>query len=30
VRFVLCMIGIALFGAVALAEAFVRRAYGRR
>jgi len=28
--FVLCMIGIALFGAVALAEEFVRRSYGRR
>jgi len=28
--FVLCMIGIALFGAVALAERYVRRQYGRR
>ena len=28
--FVLCMIGAALFGAVALAERFVRRHYGRR
>jgi NitT/TauT family transport system permease protein len=28
--FILCLIGIALFGAVALAEKFVRRSYGRR
>lgn len=28
--FVLCVIGIALFGAVALAEELVRRSYGRR
>jgi NitT/TauT family transport system permease protein len=28
--FVLCLIGIALFGAVALAEELVRRSYGRR
>ena len=28
--FVLCAIGVALFGAVALAEMLVRRAYGRR
>jgi len=27
---VLCMIGEALFGAVALAEGLVRRSYGRR
>lgn len=28
--FVLCVIGVALFGVVALAEALVRRSYGRR
>jgi len=28
--FMLCAVGVALFGAVALAEALVRRAYGRR
>jgi NitT/TauT family transport system permease protein len=28
--FVLCMIGVALFGAVALAERYVRDHYGRR
>ena len=28
--FVLCVIGVALFGAVALAEGLVRRSYGRR
>jgi len=28
--FVLCVIGVALFGAVALAEELVRRSYGRR
>jgi len=28
--FILCMIGVALFGAVALAERFVRQHYGRR
>jgi NitT/TauT family transport system permease protein len=28
--FVLCVIGVALFGAVALAEVIVRRSYGRR
>jgi NitT/TauT family transport system permease protein len=28
--FVLCVIGVALFGAVALAEQLVRRSYGRR
>jgi NitT/TauT family transport system permease protein len=28
--FVLCVIGVALFGAVALAEVLVRRSYGRR
>jgi NitT/TauT family transport system permease protein len=27
---VLCVIGVALFGAVALAEEMVRRSYGRR
>jgi ABC-type nitrate/sulfonate/bicarbonate transport system permease component len=28
--FVLCLVGVALFGAVALAELLVRRSYGRR
>jgi NitT/TauT family transport system permease protein len=28
--FVLCVIGVSLFGAVALAEQLVRRSYGRR
>jgi ABC-type nitrate/sulfonate/bicarbonate transport system permease component len=28
--FVLCVIGVTLFGAVALAEGLVRQSYGRR
>jgi len=30
VALVLCVIGVSLFGAVALAERLVRRSYGRR